>query len=193
MFRKFFLVATLATSVRLFAQYQPGYASPGMPAGPSVVVVPASPSIYVVSGGLYGTGIYLTTPGTLPVQNTGISLAGREGISLETPLQTGAVTAVPSFSLGGVPINYTAPSYAGGETAVAESGRLINDMGPSYYASAATEGPPAPSLGEVAANYRSAHPRASRTFTNADAQRLANTVTIPGAAGMEKLPPAPPQ
>jgi hypothetical protein len=209
MLRRFFLAAMLASSMGLFAQYQQGSMSQGQAAGaqpssPSVVVMPSSPSIYVVGGGLYGTGVYMVNPGTLPTQSTGVSLAGRTGISLETPLQTGAFTGAPTLTGG--PIYSPSPAYAGvtpesaGGAVTAESGRLINDMGPSYYAGAgaAVAVAPALSLGEVAAQYRAEHPQSVRTFTNADVQRLTNTVTITGAAVVlppqQNVPPeSPPQ
>lgn len=209
--RRVFLVATLAISVGLFSQT---YTSPGLPQGmnqptwPPIIVAPPSPNIYIVGGGTYGTGVYvtpggtlpvqgpgfyLTSPGTLPVQGTGISFASRQGISLESPLQTGAVTFLPSV-IPGMPIYGAVPAFAGPpETAAAELGRLINDLGPSYYAGAVTAAPPEPSLGEVAAYYKAHRPRSVRTFTNADAQRLANTLTIPGAAAAPRPPQAPPQ
>lgn len=206
MLRKLSLVATLAMSVGLFSQT---YRSPGQPQGmnqpalPPIVVAPPGPNIYIVGGGTYGTGVYvtpggtlpvqgtgfyLTSPGTLPVQGTGISFAGRQGISLESPLQTGAVTFLPSV-IPGMPISGAVSAFTGPEAAEAESGRPINDLGPSYYAGAVTAAAPQPSLGEVAAYYKAHRPRSVRTFTNADAQRLANTVTIPKPAA----PPSPPQ
>jgi hypothetical protein len=205
MFQNLSLGVMLLASASLFAQYQPGSMSHGpggmvQPAAPQVVVVPSSPSIYVVGGGLYGTGVYLVNPGTLPLQSTGISLAGRTGISLETPLQTGAFTGAPSLYQGGQP-NYNAwPSYSAGgysteEAQAPESGRLINDLGPSFYGGdqpgSEAETVPLPSLGEIAAQYRAHHPRSVRTFTNADAERLSNTISI--GAGHVNPPPAQPQ
>ncbi|HEY6308269.1 MAG TPA: hypothetical protein VI488_17625 [Candidatus Angelobacter sp.] len=200
MLRRFFLAASLATAVGLCAQSQPGSMFQNQPSAvtqansPSVVMVPANPYVYVVGGGSYGTGLYLTNPGTLPVQNTGISLAGRAGISLETPLQTGAVSFQPSVILGS-PIYGVAPAVATGgygapEAATAESGRLINDLGPSYYGNeaAVASAPPPPSLGEVAAHYKSQPKKNVRTFTNADAHRLASTIKIPGTPPTPTVP-----
>jgi hypothetical protein len=190
MLRKSLLFATLAASVGLLAQSQPAYTSPSLPAGmnqpssPTVVVAPSGPSIYIFAGGIYGT--YLTPLGTLPFQSVGITLASREGVSFELPLQTGIVTALTNPIPGGLVYGIT-PTLAGmapvipgvwpastwpGATAVAE-GRLISDLGPSYYVSTTGEGRPVPSLGEVSAEYKKGHPRAVRIFTNADAERLA--------------------
>jgi hypothetical protein len=195
MFRRFVLAALLTASAGAWAQYQPGSTSQPQTNSPSVVVVPSSPSVYVVGGGLYGTGVYLVNPGTLPTQETGISLAGRQGISLATPLQTGAFTGAPTL-IGGSMVNSeigysNAPPWSTyGTVAAAESGRQINDMGPSYYAGASVVAAASePSLGEVAARYRAHHPRAVRTFTNADVERLTNTVTIPGATTQHNKPP----
>lgn len=194
MFRRFPFIAILATSAGLFAQHQSNstpqaqYGWVTQPSSPPVVVVPSAPSVYVVGGGLYGTGVYLVNPGTLPFQSTGISMSGRQGISLETPLQTGAFTGAPSLGGWSTYSNAVAAysglwADSGGAAAETDSGRMINDMGPSYYAGAAVVAAPAPapSVGEVAAQYRAHHPRSVRTFTNADVQRLTNTVTIPGA------------
>src|SRR5260370_36935124 len=99
MIRKLLLVATLAASVGLFAQSQPAHTSPGQspgmnqPSTQTVVVAPTGPSIYIVGGGSYGTAVYLTPLGTLPFQSTDITLASREGINLQSPLQTGFLTS----------------------------------------------------------------------------------------------------
>jgi hypothetical protein len=175
---KLLLVAALAASVGLFAQSQPAYTpsnqSAGMPqpTAPTVVVAPSSPSIYVLAGGIYGTGVYVQTPGTLPLQSTGIALAGREGLSLETPLQTGFVTALSSLIPGA--IIYGTPAFTGmPEATLGEAGRPMNDLGPSYYVGATEAARPARSLGEVSAEYKKGHPRAVKLYTNADAERLA--------------------
>lgn len=172
------LVATLAASAGLFAQTQPATASHGQAAGtaqPSAttVVVPTSgPSVYVVGGGIYGTGVYLAPYGTMPFQSTGVSLAGRAGISLETPLQAGFVTALSSVIPGAV--IYGPSAFAGTpEAALAETTRPIYDLGPSYYGGEAVAGKAERSLGEVAAEYKKGHPRAVKVYTNADAERLA--------------------
>ena len=178
MIRKLLLVATLAASVGLFAQSQPAHTSPGQspgmnqPSTQTVVVAPTGPSIYIVGGGIYGTGVYLTPLGTLPFQSTGITLASREGISLESPLQSGFVTALSSLVPGAT--IYGAPAFTGTpEATLAEARRPIYDLGPSYYVGATEAGRPVRSLGEVAAEYKKGHRRAVRIYTNADAERLA--------------------
>ncbi len=203
MFRQVLLVAVLATSVGLFGQNYPSpgepasTAQPAQPSSPNVIVVPASPSIYFV-GGAYGAyGAYLTPLGTLPVQGAGISLAGRAGISLEAPLQTGAITALPSPFAFGAQIYSPVSMLAGGAAAYAgpaETERLINDLGPSYYVEGEAPRAPGPSLGEVAEAYKRGHPRAVRVYTNADAERLShNTLIIPGVTPPKGPPQTPPQ
>src|SRR5260370_39793624 len=89
-------IAILTSWLGLFAQQQsqtafrPGGQPAGMvqPNSPTIITVPASPTVYVVGGGMYGA--YLTPLATVPLQETGISLADRQGISLGTVLQTGA-------------------------------------------------------------------------------------------------------
>jgi hypothetical protein len=165
------------------------------PNAPAVVVVPSTPSIYVV-GGPYGA--YLIPLATLPRQEVGISLAGREGISLEAPLQTGVTTAVPSPYNFGAPIAYPgvlAGSAGSPQAGEAQTGRLINDFGPSYYAGETAPSVAAPSLGEYARTYKQTHRRAVRIFTNTDAERLSSPAA-PGATvpNQQPKPPAvPPQ
>jgi hypothetical protein len=197
---------TLAAST-LFAQNQ---TTPPQGSGsPTVVVSP--PSVYVVAGGVYGTGVAVIPPATLPTQNTGISLANQAGISLTAPLQTGVTSALPSTAgLGyGTPA-YGTPAYsgvAGGATtgeAGSEPGRAIVDLGPSYYggavapegfgnnaragAEAATASAATPSLAEIAAYYKTRVPQSVRMYTNADASRMVSSVkggtsstTVPAA------------
>lgn len=189
MIRKFFLLATLATPVALFAQAT-------APAGPgnNTVVMPGT-NIYVVGGGTYGTGVYVmpggaaVAPGTAggPGTEAGISLAGRAGISLEQPLQLGVQsTLAPSwpvntyavYNVGNAGVAYSGPEAASVEGAVPAGAGVTNDFGPSYLAGNEPQASAA-SLGEVAAYYK-ANQQNVRTYTNADAQRLAGTVTIPG-------------
>jgi hypothetical protein len=207
MFRRFLFIAIFATSAGLFAQRQSNstpqaqYGWATQPSSPSVIMVPSSPSVYVVGGGLYGTGIYLVDPWTLPVQNTGISLGGREGISLEAPLQTGALTAAPwyggwsTYSNALAAYSGLSPYYAGGTVAETDSGRMINDMGPSYYVNGdpAAPAPPVISLGEVAVYYKTNPSPSVRTFTMEDAHRLSQRVTIPQAAPQNPPQQEPPQ
>jgi hypothetical protein len=210
MIRKFFLLATLVTPVALFAQ---GTA----PAGPgnNTVVMPGT-NIYVVGGGLYGTGVYVVPggPAVAPGTSTtgteaGISLAGRAGISLNQPMQLGVqstlapswpVTAYSAYNAGSAAGAYGAPEAASTESVAPSVASATHDFGPSY---AAGGEPPAStiSLGEVAAYYK-ANQQNVRTYTNADAQRLAGTVTIPETkaeaaapqpAAAQPQPPSEPQ
>jgi hypothetical protein len=185
----FFSVAVCLLPSTLFALNQTS--SQAAPAtnsnSPAVVMVPASPTIYVVAGGIYGTGVYVVPAPTLPVPSTGISLNGRAGISLETPLETGGTAALPA-TLGlpagtaaygtGELMNYRlAGAPAEASEAAPQQGRLINDLGPSYYVGATgPEAQPAPSLGEIAARYKAERPANVRLYTNADAERIVATV-----------------
>jgi hypothetical protein len=204
MIRRFLLLATLATPVALFAQAT-------VPAGPgnNTVVQPGA-NIYVVGGGLYGTGVYVMPsggavapgPGTGPGPGTeaGISLAGRTGISLDQPLQLGVqstlapswpVTAYAGYNVGSVAGAYGETEAATIEGVAPAAAGVANDFGPSY----AAGGEPqvsAASLGEVAAYYK-ANQQNVRTYTNADAQRLGGTVTVPAtqAGGTPEVAQAP--
>lgn len=198
MLRRLLFAVIFAAPAVSFAQ-QPGRPTtqPVMtqPSAPAVVIVPSTPSVYIV-GGPYGT--YLIPLSTLPRQEVGISLAGREGISLEAPLQTGVSTAVPSPYNFGAPIAYPGvlAGNAGTPVGEAQTGRLINDFGPSFYAGETASIVTAPSLGEYARAYKQSHRRAVRIFTNTDAERLSSPVGVPGATAPnpEPKPPAvPPQ
>jgi hypothetical protein len=141
-------------------------------------------------GGPYGA--YLTPLATLPLQETGISLGAREGISMEAPLQTGVYSAVPSPFNFGAPIAFpgvlaggAGPVYAGpfyGGPGEPETGRPISDLIPSYYIGETGPKAVVPSLAEFAQAYKKSHRRAVRVFTNSDAERLSNSVTVPDTA-----------
>src|SRR5215472_1752957 len=115
MLRKLLLIAVLATPAGLVAQMQ---AVPSAQAPPpsSTVVVPST-NIYVVGGGLYGTGVYVAQPAAVvPAESTstiGISLAGHTGISLMNP--SSESTAPGAIAPAGV------TSYSGGYTGYAST------------------------------------------------------------------------
>lgn len=195
MIRMFFLFAALAAPAGLTAQYQ---LAPGNPSAPQngTVVVPAA-NIYVVAGGLYGAGVYVVPPAVAAPESAstvGISLAGRAGISLGQPVELGTrVTApAPMTVYGGYGYTGAISGYSPSAPAVIESEERIEDLGPSYFVESGPKPNAAPtlSLGEVAAQYRANRPQSVRTFTNADAQRLANKVTIAGVSTTESAPPA---
>src|SRR5262249_43686837 len=121
MTRTLFLVAVLATSVGLFAQNRPAGANSAPPQS-STVGVPAT-NIYVVGGGLYGSGVYVMPPAAAapaaPQSNVGISLAGRAGISLNTPVDLSVQSTLAPTNPG--------PSYGSGY-ATAPSGYSESGM-----------------------------------------------------------------
>ena len=158
-------------------------------------------------GGLYGGGVYVA-PGAVPGPGIGgISLAGRAGITLNEPMQTGVQSSLapswPAYANG------VYPGYAGGyygasaEAAGAESssvapGKAVVDLGPSYAADGGAQASPV-SVGDVAAYYKRNQHQNVRIYTNADAQHFTNKVIIPhtkpgGPPGATSPPPptAPP-
>ena len=207
MIRKLFLVNVLAMPACLLAPAlwaQNPAAAPGQ-GTQGGTIVPPSTNIYVVAGGVYGTGVYLGQPTTTASElTTGISLAGHAGISFNQPVEASAsgafAPATPPSVLG-----YTV--YPASATTTAEpSERLINDVGPSYFAdspaNASTASPL--SLGEVAAQYKANRSQNTRSYSNTDVGQPANKVTIvggsqpaPGArsqiAQSHPIPSAPPQ
>jgi hypothetical protein len=171
--------------------------------GPNGQVAPAGSTVVVVGN---GGGPILSTPsvtfGTPPAA-AGISLADRAGISNITPTNQNIPSASESFPIysntnqpnaGTTPYPATGESTAVTAANAASSGRLINDMGPSYFTGTAPIGgagnsisSPAVaavsglSLGEIAAKYKSGRPQNMRTYTNADAQRLSDSINVHGA------------
>jgi hypothetical protein len=208
MIRKLSLLAALATSACI-AQTQPAPSNQGMVQGGQQVPIVVPANIYVVSS-FYGTGVYVVPSGGLlpPAGTAGISLGNQAGISASTPIDTGLQS-----TLGPRPIIYGSPSGAYGpgfgvygpgygafgagavpqgystEATLETQGRLI-DMGPSYSAGAAK---PAVSLAETAANSKATQARSVRTFTNADAERMTNKITIRGTTiNQQPVAPTPP-
>ena len=142
----------------------------------------------VTNGGFFGGGVVATPIATFaaPAPTAGISSAGIAGISANTPASTGVQTTLSPSTIvftSGVPLNPPAVNL----TAAGASGRLINDMGPSFFANAlpATH---AVSLGEVAAAIKArGGVQNVRVYTNDDAQRIANHLTVNGTNA--NLPP----
>jgi hypothetical protein len=128
-----------------------------------------------------------------PAPTAGISNAGRAGISVTT----GGTTGVTS-TLGPSTMVYTnmepatavpvAPATAPAEVPPAESGgRLINDMGPSYY-SDVLPGPALVSLGEVAAKLKAAKGAVNaRLLTNDNIGKMVGSQT--GVTLAKNMPP----
>jgi len=182
MTRAVLLVAVLATPLSLFAQNQPASSAPPQS---TMVEVPAT-NIYVVGGGLYGSGVYVMPPTAAapaaPESTTGISLAGRAGISLNTPIDLGLQsTLTPTNPM--INYGYTTPASGSAPAAEsAESSERVKDLLPASFVDSGTSASAAPSLSlaEIAAQYRANRPRSVRTFNNADAEKLTNKVSIIG-------------
>lgn len=136
-----------------------------------------------------GSGVLSTPGGTFasPAPTAGISDAGRAGISANTPVNTGVQTSLENSTVvftNGAPVN---PS-ANISTAANTSGRLINDMGPSFYSDAVAGSANAASLGEVAAQFKSAKATMNaRTLTNDDVQKMLGSRT--GVTMAKNMPP----
>jgi hypothetical protein len=199
MARTIFLLATLAASISLGAQ-QP--MSPNQVQGnpPAVVNVNPPPTVVVAGSGLYGPSVFMTPTASFatPQPAAGATqtgyVSGAAGVSLNTSPYLGVTS-----TLGPAPLVYEGgqPGYAyaaggavsgGGVEAGAPSGRLINDMGPSYYATV-VEPPPKVSLGEVAASYRAVPLHPVRVFANAPAEELEHTYVVTGAAIASNVTP----
>jgi hypothetical protein len=126
-----------------------------------------------------------------PGAGASTSVAGQPGISLNTQPYLGVTS-----TLGPAPLVYEsgqsgyayAPEAGGNTAGTVASGRMINDMGPSYYEGAVEAAAAAPSLAEVAAQFKSAPPHPIRMYTNADAERIAQTIVISGVAVATNMP-----
>jgi hypothetical protein len=206
MLLRILLASILAAPFSAWAQY--------VTVGPNGQVVPAGNTVVVMGN---GGGPTLSTPSitfATPAPAAGISLADRAGISERAPSNT----AVPSASET-APVNgynslpneaaqSAAPENAEAvPAAVNNTGRLINDVGPSSFAGAAyssgasvaangATGSAGPSLGELAAKYKAERPQNIKTYTNADALRLSDTMNVHGAnvnpvSAQNTVPPAP--
>lgn len=185
MLPRILVVLALASPVALSAQY--------MTTGPNGQVAPAGSTVVVVGN---GGGPTVSTPSltfSSPANTAGISLADRAGISDSAP-GTNAIPSAsesyPAYSNYGYQgqamtqegASVAAPTATGSE-------RLINDVGPSEYGGAAFVGGGAAgsqtattgaSLGEVAAKYKASRPQNIHTYTNADAQRLNDSMNVRG-------------
>jgi len=200
MIRRYSLLATLAA---MFTLAHGQTANPAQPGMPPAATAPAT-NVYVI-GGFYGTGVYSVPSGGLlpPAGTVGISAAGQTGISMSTPIETPLQSTLgPRPVTYGTPSYYAAPAYppaysaeatAAAVPAAETSGRLINDMAPSYAGGAPVSAAPPTSLGEVAAQYKTNRaPASARTYTNADAERLGNRITVAGASvSVNAAPTAP--
>lgn len=190
MLSRILLAFTLTAPVIAVAQY--------VTTGPNGQIAPVGSTVIVVGTG--GTPM-LSTPSVsfgTPAGAAGISLSDRAGISNTTPSATAVPSSPETFpvysnpNLGAQPA--TAETMAPAGNGAATTGRLINDVGPAYYAGAAFAGGSAApatnaavgataptSLGELAQKYKSSRPQNIRTYTNADAQRLSDSMNVRGA------------
>ena len=206
MLLRILLASILAAPFTAWAQY--------VTVGPNGQVVPAGNTVVVMGN---GGGPALSTPSVTfatPTTTAGISLADRAGISERTSSATAALStseSLPVYGYNNVANEAAQPSVpenTGAAPAAANnSGRLISDVGPSSFGGAAySSGAPAggngavasaaPSLGEVAAKYKSERPQNMRTYTNADALRLSDSMNVHGAnvnpvSAQNTVPPGP--
>jgi hypothetical protein len=199
------LASILAAPFAAWAQY--------VTVGPNGQVVPAGNTVFVMGN---GGGPALSTPSVTfatPANTAGISLADRAGISERAPSNSAVPStseAVPGYGYNSLPNE--AAQAAPSESAAAapattnNTGRLINDVGPSSFGGAAyssgapvatngASGSGTPSLGELAAKYKAERPQNMRTYTNADALRLSDSINVHGAnvnpvSAQNTVPPA---
>jgi hypothetical protein len=205
MLSRILLALTVTAPLALMAQY--------VTTGPNGQLAPAGSTVIVV--GSAGAPVLSTPSVTFGTSagTAGISLADRAGISTTAPAATTVLSTPESYPV------YSNPNV-GAQSAVPETsattgngavttGRLINDAGPSHFAGAAfvngsaapgsnaAVGTTAASLGEIAAKYKSGRPQNIRTYTNADAQRLSDTMNMRGAnanpASAQNTPSTTPQ
>jgi len=195
MTRSIFVFTVLAAAISLGAQ-QPMSANQPQGVPQNIISVSPPPTIVVAGNGVYSPSVFMapsagfaTPQPAAGATQTGY-VSGAAGVSLNTPTYLGVTS-----TLGPAPLVYEGgqPGYAympGGasvgaaETAAAPqaTGRLINDMAPSYYSDSGVPPQPTISLGEVAASFRAVQPHNVRVYTNPPAQQLEPTLVVTGAA-----------
>lgn len=124
-----------------------------------------------------------------PPPTAGISNAGQAGISANNPVNTGVTS-----TLGPSTMVYTTmqPETVVGagpapEASSSGTGRLINDMGPSYYSDVLPAASTV-SLGEVAAQFKASKISVNaRMLTNEDVGKMVSTQT--GVTLAKNMPP----
>jgi cobalamin biosynthesis Mg chelatase CobN len=143
-----------------------------------------------VGTGAVGSGVLSTPGGTFasPAPTAGISDAGRAGITANAPMNTGVQSTLENSTVvytNGAPVN---PSNVNVSAAANTGGRLINDMGPSFYSDTVGGGANTVSLGQVAAQYKAAKGAVNaRTLTNDDVQKMLGEKT--GVTMAKNMPP----
>jgi len=147
----------------------------------------------VVSGGFVtGSGVLSTPTGMFaaPAPTAGISDAGRAGISSASPVNAGVESSMEPSTMVLTNVPPVNPSGVN-PTAVAASGRMINDMGPSFYSDVIERPNTGVSLAEIAMHYKQARTGVNaRMLTNDDVQKMVDNRTgVTTAANMPPLGP----
>jgi cobalamin biosynthesis Mg chelatase CobN len=143
-----------------------------------------------VGTGAVGSGVLSTPGGTFasPAPTAGISDAGRAGVTANAPMNTGVQSTLENSTVvytNGAPVN---PSNVNVSAAANTGGRLINDMGPSFYSDTVGGSVNTVSLGQVAAQYKAAKGAVNaRTLTNDDVQKMLGDKT--GVTMAKNMPP----
>lgn len=173
-----------------FAQNAP----PQGTAQPQTVVPMQLNPYYLYPSGVQPVPMLVTPTASFdsPAPTAGVSNAGRAGISVSNPANTGVTSTLPPSTLVytnvqpevAAPVPASAPPEAAGNES---GGRQINDMGPSYY-SDALPGASNVSLGEAAARFKASKPAVNaRMLTNEDVGKMAATQT--GVTLAKNMPP----
>jgi hypothetical protein len=145
-----------------------------------------------VSNGATGP-VLLSTPVVTfasPAPAAGISDAGRAGISVDMTANPGVQSTLENSTVvytSGAPVYLSGTNSSGANASPAASGRLVNDMGPSYFSNTVGGGSSA-SLGEVAAQLKAQRGTANaRMLTNDDVQKMVDSNT--GVTVAKNMPP----
>lgn len=125
-----------------------------------------------------------------PPPTAGISDAGRAGISANNPLSTGVTSTLGPSTMVYTTIQgetFVTPNVAPVPSAGPGGGRLINDMGPSYYSDVLPAASTV-SLGEVAAQFKASRAAVNaRMLTNDDVSKMVSSQT--GVTMAKNMPP----
>jgi hypothetical protein len=141
-------------------------------------------------------GVLATPSATFasPSPTAGISDSGRAGVTDSTPVNTGVTSTTENSTL----VYTNAPAInprAAVNPASLNTGRLINDFGPSVYVGETgitTSAVKAASVADIAARYKAQSPQNAKTITNSDVERMLGNGGNSGGGGpmASNMPPS---
>ena len=189
----FFLVAATVGQFSAGAQVYPGTTTTvvsdplntpligAAPATPSVTFAAPAPTAGISDAGRAGISNLAPLPSALPSASSTVVYVTQSPVETVT---TGAPGAIPENTAAN-PVAGTPSGVSAGENE--SGGRIINDLGPSYYADALSSGSNT-SLGELSAQYKARKATVNaRVLTNDDVQQMVGSKN--GVTMAKNMPP----